>query len=336
MTVDEYAVATKSIGIIETSAMGKVRVTGKDRIEVLHNVLTQDIKSLKPGSGAHAALLAANGKILMLMGVHVFEDFVLLTVNPEMAVKTMGFLEKFIITEDVTLKDVTAGYAMTCLTGPNSEWLVIKCLPQIYKTLQEMGGLLFQDGIVIRNSRLGMAGFDLLINAEKADEFNKKLLHEGRFMGAKPIGIETVNTIRIEAGMPCMGIDIFEETLLPETGLEKIMVSGTKGCYPGQEVVARIETYKGLNRKITGLLFEKEALPKPGSKIYADNGSEVGTITSAAISRELDKGIALAYMAKGFFEKDLFVKIAAEGGQISAKTVELPFIRRGRGGIQVL
>jgi aminomethyltransferase len=334
MTVDEYAVTTKSIGILDHSALGKIRVSGKDRIEFLHNILTQDIKNIPVGMGARAALLAASGKVLMLMDVHVFEDHLLLFMEAGMAPKTLSLLEKFVIADDVLLEDVTELFTLISLAGPNSEWLVIKCLPEIYKTLKELQHLIFADGVVLKNSCLGLPGFDLLIPKEKSEAFHKKLLHEGRFMGAKPIGPDTVEILRVEAGVPRYGIDVNENTILSETGLEKTTVSGTKGCYPGQEVIAKIETYSGLHRKIRGLVFDGDTLPKTGSKVFADNGSEIGWITSAVLSKDLEKGLALAFLSKGFFEKTEWVKIEAGETRIAAKTAGLPFMRRGTGGIQ--
>jgi aminomethyltransferase len=331
---DEYAVTTQSIGIFDHSGHGKIRVTGKDRVAVLHNILTQDIKNMPPGNGGPAALLAANGKILMLMEVHVLEDSILILVENGHAPKLIALLEKFIITEEVTLEDITADFALYSLAGPNAEWLVVKCLLQNYKTLAEMGNLTFPDGIVMKNSRLGIPGFDLLIPKEKAEGFLKKLIQEGRNMGAKQAGPETEEVLRVEAGVLRYGVDTDENTLLPETGLEKTLASGTKGCYPGQEVVARMETYSGHNRKVRGLAFDGEKLPKPGSKIYAENGTEIGWVTSAVFSKGVSKGLALGYLAKGNWENGLKTEIHSEGNTVAAITAALPFIRRGKGGIQ--
>lgn len=232
-------------------SFGKIRVTGKDRIAVLHNILTQDIKNLSIGQHAPAALLSNTGKVLAFMEVFVFEDFLILVVEKDFVEKTTMLIDKYIISEDVVLEDIT---------GQSFE-AEMKRLPE---------------------------------------------------------------PLRIEAGLLRHGVDMDESTILSETGLEQTAVSSTKGCYPGQEVVARIETYKGLNRKIFGFILEGDSLPKPKSKVIAAD-KEIGWITSAAHSKNLGKGIALGYLSKGYWEKGLKVKIDSEGNEIQAETAALPF-----------
>jgi len=106
--------------------------------------------------------------------------------------------------------------------------------------------------------------------------------------------------------------------------LAEIAADDAKGCYPGQEVVARVSTYGGLQRKITGLLFEKSMLPSRGNKIVAA-GKEIGQISSACLSPTLDKGIAIGIVQKGYFEKPCEVVIKADAGDIRATTTQLPF-----------
>ena len=246
------------------SAFGKVRVTGKDRITVLHNILTNDIKNIPSGNSAPAALLSAQGKIKMFMEVFVLENWVFLLTEPGLAGKTISLIDPFIISEEVVLEDISKTYQLPA-----------SIIPKFLFPENEAGGIL-----------------------------------------------------SIETGIPRYGMDMNENTTLSETGLEKTAVSWTKGCYPGQEVVARIDAYGGLHRKIRGLIFDQGQLPKPGSKIYAD-GKEIGWVTRAAVSKKLGKGIALGFLAKGYFEKDLPVKISWGEISIEAQTAGFPLTRDG-------
>lgn len=272
-----------SIALADYSFFGKVRVTGKDRAAVLHNVLTQDIKHLSPDRHAPAALLSNTGKILMLMEVFALPDSFILVVEKDLAQKTLALIDRYVITEDVKLEEATQDYAF------------------------------FQS--------FGMTFEKFLIPKDQTQPAIKGLYSQG----FEPVNDVAAEMLRIEAGILRYGSDMDEETVLPETGLEKSVVSTTKGCYPGQEVVARIETYGGLHRKICGFIFEGSALTKPGSKVYADAVKEIGWITSAAFSKNLGQGVALGYLKKGHFEKNLEVAIRSEETWIEAKTTRLPF-----------
>ncbi len=251
------------------SSFGKVRVTGKDRVAVLHNILTNDIKNIPLEKSAPAALLSAQGKIKMFMEVFVLETWVLLLVEPGLAGKTIELIDKFVISEDVVLEDISTSYKLSSSQTP---------------------AFLFPQN-------------------------------------------EASEILRIEAGIPRFGMDMDENTTLSDTGLDKTVVSWTKGCYPGQEVVARIDAYGGLHRKMRGLIFDKGQLPKPGSKIYSlgDRSKDlspnvVGWITSVAVSKTLKKGIGLGYLAKGYFEKDIPVRIISEENSIEAQTAGFPLV----------
>ena len=117
-----------------------------------------------------------------------------------------------------------------------------------------------------------------------------------------------------------------EKVMLPETGLEAVAASETKGCYPGQEVVARIKTYGGLNRKLCGLVFDKANLPRARDKVLKGK-EEIGFVTSACHSPVLGKGIALAYLQKGHFDSPEEVIITtAHRHAFGARVTKLPFI----------
>lgn len=237
---------------------GKIKVTGKDRVEVLHRLLTQDIENLPAGGRCKAAFLSPQGKVLALMDVVKSEDHLVLEVEKDQVEKTIGILAKFVITEDAAFSDVTE----------------TETVP----------------------------GTDL-------------------------------ETHRIERGELRYGIDIDETIILNETGLETLAASETKGCYPGQEVVARIRTYGGLNRRIAGVVFLGSDPSKRGQtplkrrdKIYKDE-KEIGFITSACFSPTLGKAIALCYLQKPYFESEgLEVEVETKGGRIRGNVAKLPFI----------
>ena len=145
----------------------------------------------------------------------------------------------------------------------------------------------------------------------------------------RPIGWAAFNAARIEAGRPLFGID-FDETVLPaETGQLERAVSFTKGCYLGQEIVARMHARGQIARQIVGLRLDNDALPIAGSHVFApnDSGDQIGGITSSTLSPRLSNAaICLAIVKKGFNTAGAEVRVPAEGAMRTARVVPLPFI----------
>ncbi len=310
----QYEAARKQTVIADFSLRGKIEVRGSERIDFLHRILTNDIKNLKPGSSCYAALLNAAGKTLAWMQVFIFPDFVLLDTVPDFGGKLLELLDKYLITEDVLLTDATGNYTHLVLYGAQAETKIAT----------------FQNLTPTKDS-LHKDKYHLLALQDNKIEIIKS-------MNLLSVGPETLECLRIENGELIYGIDMDESISFPETGLDDVAASETKGCYPGQEVVARTKTYKGLRKKMVGFILEKGKLPAAGDKIYpllnpppkiggGEGGGEIGWITSACYSPGLDKGIALGYVAKGFFEEPKEVGIKISSGLIAAKTTGLPFVQ---------
>ena len=336
----ECEAVRKGVGFLDLSYRGKIEVTGKDRAIFLHRLLTNDILSLGLGSGCYAALLNARGQILADMNLYVFANSILLEMEGGLEKKLIQQLEKFHITEELELRDVTDQWILLSLQGPKSEALMGALIHGPVRVGQEFHhtncSILDIPVTLICHSVTGEKGFHLLIPQEKGEPIAKRLLEMGRLYGIRPVGCGAAEILRIEAGIPRYGIEMDETVILSETGLDAVAASETKGCYPGQEVVARIKTYGGLNRKLTGLVFDKVVLPKMGDKILKKD-QEIGWVTSACHSPTLGKGIALAYLHKGNFEAGHEVLIHSPHQSLSAKTTSLPFItslsQEGRRGL---
>lgn len=327
----ECEAVRKGVGLLDLSPRGKIEVTGKDRAAFLHNLLTSDIKSLGLGNGCYTTLLNAQGRVLADINVYVLPNSILLETEPGLEGKLIHLLEKSHINEDVILKDVTRDWILISLQGPKSEALVGALILGPVMVSQEFNHthMMIQEisAALIRRSVTGEKGFHLLIPCNKGEPIAKRVLEVGRLYGLGLVGSGAYEILRIEAGIPRYGIDMDERVTLPETGLEKLAASGQKGCYPGQEVVARTLTYGGLQRKLSGLIFDKGALPKLGDKILKKK-QEIGWVTSACHSPVLGKGIALAYLKKGNFESSAEeVSVRCAGADLAAKTTTLPFYK---------
>jgi folate-binding protein YgfZ len=244
--------------------------------------------------------------------------------------RVLAHLEKLHITEEVAFRNVTLEWILISLQGPKSEPLVGALIHGPVMVTEEFHHTNFMildtSATLIRRSITGEKGFHLLIPKEKGEPIAKRILEVGRLYGIQPVGSGAYEILRIEAGIPRYGVDMDERVTLPETGLESQAASETKGCYPGQEVVARIKTYGGLNQKLCGLTFDKGALPRTGDKV-SKKGKEIGSVTSACHSPTLGRGVALVYLKKGYFEAQGDVAIQSSAQSIRAKVTPLPFYK---------
>ena len=326
----ECEAVRKGVGILDLSHRGKIEVSGKDRVSFLHRVLSNDIQSLGLGTGAYAMLLNAQGRILADVNVFVFANTLLLDTEGGLQKKIVEALEKLHVTEEVGFRDMTDEWILVSLQGPKAQALVTTFIHGPVTLLDEFNHtnvtILDTPATLIRRSVTGEKGFHLLIPKERGEPIVKRILEIGKMYGIRPVGSSAYEILRIEAGIPRYGIDMDENVMLPETGLEGIAASETKGCYPGQEVVARIKTYGGLLRKLSGLVFDKGALPKTGEKVFKDR-EEIGFITSACHSPTLGKGLALAYLKKGYFNQEIQALINSTSQAIPAKVISLPFYK---------
>jgi folate-binding protein YgfZ len=256
--LQEYGAASGRGTIADLSReRERLRLSGEDRVSFLQGQCTNDVARLEVGENCYAAFLNAKGKMRGEGHIVCLPDAFLLEANPGLAPS----LEKFIITEDVTIEDVSASMG---------EWLV-----------------------------MGDAGTNV---AAKAVRFNHPLglgvIDEVGSMTATT-SAETLEVLRIQAAMPKWGVDIDENTIPNEAGLEARAISYDKGCYIGQETIARIKTYGHVNRRLVQMAATGEGVPARGDKLLAE-GREVGHVTSVARSSRLGKPLALGYVRREF------------------------------------
>ncbi len=300
--LEAYLALYKHSGLVDLSSRGKIRVTGQDRQKVLQRLLTQDLRPLLPGQGRPAAQLNARGKVLSLLNVLVFDNSFLLDTDENCAPEALSALEKLIITEDAVLS-LESGFAHFMLTGPASADVVKAAgipLPP------EPGDSFYHNRFLKESKecfavRRELNTFELLVPGDLSEIVQNQLFNTGRIHGLQSVPDDVWEVFRIEQGLLRFGKDVSEEVTLPETGLDAGMASGTKGCYPGQEVVARTNTYKGHAKKLRALLLSTCETPPAGSKIIC-GGTEAGWLTSSCLSPKYKASLALAYLNRNFFD----------------------------------
>ena len=328
---EEYRALRTGIGLIDYSTQALIEVQGTDRLSFLHNLLTNDIKRLESGQGCRAALLTPNAKFIAELLILADSTSVWLLCDATRATTVAQTLERYLFSEPVTLINHERRKAVLALQGPQTADALTEVvgngvsLPHLGDHVNiPLEGLLVR---VIRHPLLGETGLLCVMKAEEAHMVWELLTRRGLRVGLIRVGWEALNVARLEAGIPWFGIDMDESNLLPETGLETVLASETKGCYVGQEIVARMQTYGSANKKLMGLRIESDQIPEP-EDVIVRNGEELGRVTSACFSLTLKQPIALGYLKRGAYDPGIHVEILHNSAHLPATVVSLPFVTR--------
>ncbi len=313
----EVRAARTGVAAIDRSSRGKILVRGNDRLAFLHNMLSNSISTLNPGKGCRAELLDERGHILGDLRVYVGAEDVRIDLEPGRVDLVRATLEKYVIMDDVTLEDVSAATAHFTVTGPAAGDLIGTLDGEVpLEMWSHRAGPLGGIGASIARTHWASTA-DIDVFAPIGDRDPLRVVLEKA--GATTIGDAAFEVLRIEAGVARQGADL-DDVIALEARLDKEgAVSFTKGCYMGQEVMARIDSRGHVNRLLVGLALG--AATVPGTHIKVD-GKDVGRITSAAFSPTLGKTIALGYIRREHSEPGAAVTV----GDVSGVVAALPFV----------
>jgi folate-binding protein YgfZ len=305
----QYRQLREECGLLDRSARGKLIVSGSEAAEYLQGQLTNDVEALAPGEGQYAALLDRKGHMQADMRVlRTSPEEIWIDTEPEALEPARRHLEMYKIGREVAIADLTAERSILSLIGPRSvEIAATAALPEYAGETTSFSG--------IACLAIGTAeGIDLIAKSSDAASLRNALAAAG----AVEVGPEAAEVIRIEAGTPRFGAEMSTETMPAEAGIVERAVSFTKGCYIGQEPVARLH-YKGRpNRHLRGL--ELSALEAPGTSLRLGE-KEVGKIGSSHLSPARGP-IALAIVRR---EAEPGSELAVGEDGVTARVVDLPF-----------
>jgi folate-binding protein YgfZ len=294
-------------------------VTGAPRLKFLHNILSNDVESLKPGQGRRAALMDVKGHLLAFVRVLADPDAVRLEVAGGRREAVDQALVHYRVATPVRF--AARPDAVLALVGPEARGALARAGAEVPELEEEghvrarLGGVEID---VVRAGDLPGGGFVLHVPPAEAEAAAAAL----RAAGAVELTAADLDVMRVEAGRPWYGPDVTEENLLHETGLLREYHSPTKGCYVGQEVVARLDARGGhVNKLMRGLRLTSPAAA--GSAVTAE-GKDVGRVTTAAVSSRLGP-VALAYVHRSRAEPGSVVDVAGA----PASVVALPFAEAG-------
>jgi folate-binding protein YgfZ len=306
----QYRQLREECGLLDRSERGALSLGGEDVAEFLQGQLTNEIEALEPGEGCYAALLDRKG--------HMQADMrVLRLAGDEYWIDTEGarldavdrHLETYKVGRDVQIEDVSAGRRILSLIGPGSAHVAgLSAFPE---HASEELFVLGVDAIAVGTAW----GIDLIVLEGDLERLRAALLGAG----AAAVSEEAVEILRIEAGVPRFGAEMDADTMPAEAGIVEAAVSFTKGCYIGQETVARLH-YKGKpNRHLLGLRLSAPAAPGMPLRL---GEKEVGRVGGSCVS-PVHGPIALAILRR---EAEPGAEVAVSEGGVTARVVDLPFV----------
>jgi len=326
----EYqAVRDGGAGVIDLTSRGRILVGGSEAVMFLNGLITNDMKTIAEHCWMPAAFPNVQGRLIAAVRVVRLSDrdshpeFLLDTeaITHKAVLKT---IERFTMAGDFRVKDITNDTSMFSVQG-NEAFTVGQ------RVLGKTPGDLAQSGVteaefdavkvtMIRASHTAEDGFDLFVTATHGARILQAFVNAG----AIPVGSEAFETLRIEAGVGLYGQDMDETNVITEANLDDA-VSFTKGCYIGQEIIARIKYRGHVAKKLTGLVLNGKETVAPGSKIKTVDDKEIGRITSATFSPRLDRTIALAYVRYEHMAVGTNVLVGED--ELPGEVAELPLVR---------
>ena len=324
---DEYEAATRSAGLVDRSHIGRLKLTGGDALDLLNRLSTNKLEDLEAGHGMYTVLTSNKGRILDLMFVLMLEDHLLVLTSPECRQKVADWIDFYTFVEEVAVEDVTERSTMLGILGPTADELLEKLFGRGISSLSKYESVSSKIGdmeaVIIRTDFAGLPGYDVVVPVSQAVQLWTVLVEGDGGPGARPVGMEALEVIRVEQGVPVYGRELGEDYNPLEADLLEF-VSFNKGCYIGQEVVTRLDTYEKVQKHLVGLSWDSDENPASNASLSLD-GKKVGDITSAVSSARLRRGIGLGYVRKSQARPGVQLATESPGGEVKTTVEELPF-----------
>jgi len=312
-----YDALRHGLAVVRRTDRGVLRLTGTDRATWLQGLVTNDVLALSPGQRVYSAYLTPQGRMLTDMWVVATDDALLLDVPAPLAVSLAERLNGLIFSEDSQVSDVSAQMPCTYVMGAGAR------LDNLRAPVLPGSGVLVKDVEFCVPVLAAYGPLDALLAANGLEALQS----------AEDVDLDTLEVLRVEAGVPRFLVDMTEETIPLEAVIEDRAISFTKGCYVGQEIIVRVTTRGGgrVARRLVGLKLEGgDNQPSPARMAPIQSGDRpIGQVTSAVWSPALSAHVALGYVHRDFVEPGTAVQVMAEGSPVNAVVTALPFVPPG-------
>lgn len=318
----EYRAAAREAALCDLSDWSHLEITGAERAEFLHSFCTNDIRRLKPGEGCEAFLTNIKGRIIGHVLVFAGDESLWLMSPPDGAEGALRHLSKYLLTDEVQLHLRTGAWGVLAVIGPHAPiWLEermhapaggLACFASIRSAIAGVRC------IVARCDMTRQPGLLLRVERSHLSLLWQALVEKG----LRPAGHDAFEALRIEAGFPRFGIDLTDEHIAQEAARTAQTISFKKGCYLGQEPIARLDALGHVNRELRSLSLEGAAVPERGAPVLDPAGKEIGTVRSAALSYDPPHAVALAMLRTQPAQPGAAVQVRlSEGSCIAARVV---------------
>jgi folate-binding protein YgfZ len=295
--IDEYQALTTGVALVEFAERTQIELSGADRATFLHNLCTNDVRQLQAGAGCEAFLTTVQGKTLAHLFIFACPESLLIDTVGGQGETILKHLDHYLISEKVTLADRSQEWTELLLAGEGSEPLLARLgdAPWPHALLSHAAFDVAGRKTWLRRVEVTSPG-GWLVSARRED--GAEIVGALVDAGATRSGHAAFEAARIERGFPLFGQDISDKNLPQEVGRDQVAVSFVKGCYLGQETVARIDALGHVNRMLTRVRFAGSDVPEPGTELRAGEQA-VGQVTSGAYSPRLQAPLAMAYVRRG-------------------------------------
>ena len=322
----ELQAALHSCGIADRRDLGRLHATGRDILDLLHRLSTADLRGLPTGEGRPTVLTTGKGRIVARLFVHHLEDaLVQLFAGPGEAALVRAHIDRFTFAEETGLTDVTAETFQLALVGPHSRSALTAAaipLPPPFGSVR--GSIAGVEAWIVGQDGWSGEGVSIVGRAEDAARIWRALVDAVAASGGLPIGDEALEAWRVLRGHPAAGRELTGERNPLEAGLVEA-VSFTKGCYVGQEVVARLRTYDRVSRSLVGLVFPpNETVPSEKRAVFLEE-REVGEMTSVLVPPGGQSAVALAFVKRNAAKPGTIVRAGSADAALAGRIVPLPF-----------
>ena len=316
-------------GLFDLSSRGRVEVSGGEAVQFLNGMVTNDVARLEDGAWMHAAFPNPQGRLVAATRVFRRGDAFIFDTEAATYKTLLKNLERFTLAGDFRVRDLTGETALLSVQGARASDFIKAALGESAAAAARgrVYSFKFQGGEVAlaRATHTAEDGFDLFVDADDAEALWDALVAGG----ARPAGFDALEVLRVEAGVPRYGVDASEANVVLEVVDEEEAVSYTKGCYAGQEIIARIHWRGHVAKRLAGLVFDRDAEPPADARIKScAEDREVGRITSTVFSPRLRRQVALGLVKYDHLAPGTEVKIF--GGDLeacAAYVAQLPLVR---------
>jgi len=292
----QYSALTSGVGLAELSGRTVIAVTGSDCASFLQSFTTNDIKRVKVGGGCEAFITSPQGKTLGHVLVFGEPNQYTLDTTPGQAPVLIAHFDKYVISEDVQFVDRSDEFRDLLVAGPKSAALltaVSGTQPPTELLAHAAATIAGRPAIMRRVEFAGPLSYFVQVSAINAAEISEAIAAAGAIC----CGSAAIESARLEVGIPLFTVDITPDNLPQEVARDARAISLTKGCYLGQETVARIDAVGHVNRLLVGVTFASTEIPASDMMLLAGD-QQVGQVTSAAFSPRLQAPLALAYVRR--------------------------------------